>query len=406
MHQRSPGPSSAKFPALSQRVFALSGLLVLSACSAPDDSGNDEERSHSGGVSQSVGGASTVVEASGGGAGESEGASGGGAGESGGTPGIGGDSEWASGGDDGARGEPIGVGGDGARGEPIGVGGDGAGGEPAGIGGSDGVCVTSEIPTEFSETVEATWQEMTGQIEARGEGARPVPASPLNFENTILDQIFEQDGELNYCVRYESDVPISALDRDKMEVALERNLNEWLDQIEGYDCFPYENVPVKIVGWAAMNRDTFDWPDGDHPGVIYIGDDSHEAAPQCAQECGRFFHRDAGFSYPECEGGRSNHYDMSLWLTEGFSGGAGGDWGQRIGRSYFFGAIDQGTLHILSHEMGHGFGFPDYYNWATWFPDLAAPHTIMVAGAASEVTDWDTWMMRKLWSELRIDRNW
>ncbi|HSC89852.1 MAG TPA: hypothetical protein VLC09_21395, partial [Polyangiaceae bacterium] len=103
---------------------------------------------------------------------------------------------------------------------------------------------------------------------------------------------------------------------------------------------------------------------------------------------------------------RANHYDLSLWLTEGMNGGAGGDWGQRVGRGYFVGAASQPTLHILSHEMGHGFGFPDYYEWATWMPGTPAPPSIMVAGAAFEVTDWDTWMMRRLWSELRVSRNW
>lgn len=285
---------------------------------------------------------------------------------------------------------------------------DGSGSTSSGgsgnTGGDSGTCTISSPPSEFVETIEATWDEMTGALEGQGAGARPPNASVLNFNNTILDQIFENDGELSYCVRYESTVTLSATNRDKLEDALERNLNEWIEKLEGQDCFPYDHVPVKVVGWAAMNRATFDWSDGAHPGLMYIGDDSFEDAPQCSQACGRFFHREAGYQYPGCTGGRESHYDMSLWLTEGFQGGAGGDWGQRVGRSYFIGAIDQTTLHILSHEMGHGFGFPDYYNWSTWVPGVPAPHSIMVAGAAAEVTDWDTWMIRRLWSELKADR--
>lgn len=321
----------------------------------------------------------------------------------GGTDGSGG--EVSSGGviDSGSGGVAASGGTSGDGGAPA-AGGAGSGGAVSGSGGDAGTCTVATPPAEFVETIEATWDEMTGALEARGAGARPPNASVLSFENTILDQIFENDGELSYCVRYESTEVLSAANRDKLEAALERNINEWIDQLEGQDCFPYTRVPVKVVGWAAMNRATFNWADGEHPGLMYIGDDSHEDAPQCAQECGRFFHREAGYQYPGCSGGRANHYDMSLWLTEGFQGGAGGDWGQRVGRSYFTGAIDQPTLHILSHEMGHGFGFPDYYNWSTWVPGVAAPHSIMVAGAALEVTDWDTWMIRRLWSELKTDR--
>lgn len=48
--------------------------------------------------------------------------------------------------------------------------------------------------------------------------------------------------------------------------------------------------------------------------------------------------------------------DVSLWLTDGMNGGAGGDWGERIGTDYFLGAIKQDSVHILLHEIGHGFG--------------------------------------------------
>lgn len=40
---------------------------------------------------------------------------------------------------------------------------------------------------------------------------------------------------------------------------------------------------------------------------------------------------------------------MSLWLTAGMEGGAGGDWGQRVGSEYFLGALD--NPHIWLHEF-------------------------------------------------------
>lgn len=325
----------------------------------------------------------------------------GGLGSGGAGLGSGGEGSGTGGSTQGTGGDGSGAGAASSGGAPGDGGSPSDGGSP-GTGGTLGECVMNSPPGQYVETIENTWDEMTGQIS--GNGARPPNASILNFDNSIMDQIFESDGTLNYCVRWESNATLSATNRDKLEEALERNINQWIDQLEGQNCFPYDHIPVKVVGWAAMNRSQFDWGDDDHPGLMYIGDDSFESAPQCAQTCGRFFHKQPGYQYPGCEGGRDNHYDMSLWLTAGMQGGAGGDWGQRIGQEYFIGAIDQGTIHILSHEMGHGFGFPDYYNWGAWFPGVSPPHTIMNAGASTQITEWDTWMMRRLWSELKADR--
>jgi hypothetical protein len=44
-----------------------------------------------------------------------------------------------------------------------------------------------------------------------------------------------------------------------------------------------------------------------------------------------------------------------LWLTDGFSGGTGGDWGQRMGREYFMEAVESENIHIYLHEIGHTF---------------------------------------------------
>lgn len=55
--------------------------------------------------------------------------------------------------------------------------------------------------------------------------------------------------------------------------------------------------------------------------------------------------------YSSCPGGAERHYDQSLWLTDGFGGGAGGDWGQRIGREYFMDLLGSENIHILLHEL-------------------------------------------------------
>ena len=56
-------------------------------------------------------------------------------------------------------------------------------------------------------------------------------------------------------------------------------------------------------------------------------------------------------NYESCPGGAERHYDQSLWLTDGFEGGAGGDWGQRIGREYFMELLGSHNIHILLHEL-------------------------------------------------------
>lgn len=266
-------------------------------------------------------------------------------------------------------------------------------------------CVTGTPPEAYEETIDIVWQEMSGQLvgrdHARGEGL-----SILTFRNFIWDQIMETGGTLNFCVRYESTVPVTATLRDQIEASIQRGVDRWVETVQGYDCWLYDRVTTKVVGWAAMSRDTFDWEDGEHPGVFYIGDDSFENAPQCAQACGRFFNRQPGYAYPSCPGGRDNHYDMSLWLTEGMSGGAGGDWGQRLGRSAFTNAAaSESVSHIFIHELGHGFGLPDFYdpNWNAWAPPgTAKPPSVMVVGSGvSNVGEWDTWMMRYIWSNIR-----
>lgn len=262
------------------------------------------------------------------------------------------------------------------------------------------------LPTAHEETIDVTWQEMSGELEGR-DHARSSALSILEYRNFIWDQIMETGGTLNFCVRYESSVSVSPTLRDQIEASIQRGIDQWVETLQDYDCWPHETVSTKIVGWAAMSRSTFQWEDGDHPGVMYIGDDSFEDAPQCAQACGRFFHREPGYTYPDCPGGRANHYDMSLWLTEGMGGGAGGDWGQRLGRANFTDAAASGSVsHIFIHEVGHGFGLPDYYdpNWNAWAPPgTPKPPSVMVVGSpgTSTVSDWDKWMMRHIWSNIR-----
>jgi hypothetical protein len=359
-----------------------------------------------GGASGSAGGGQSgmggsVSAGTGGGAGSSGSAGEGGSAGFSGSAGASGSSGSAGAGGDGSSGQGGTAGGGGSAGTAGSSGNAGASGS-SGAGGSAGAggtgpCQKPSAPSEMQQTIDLTWDEMTGEFEGE-TGARPRSASILNFRNAILDQLMETGGTLNYCVRWESNATVSSTLRDQIEDALIRGVNEWFSKLEGYDCFPYTEIPVKVVGWATRDRNLLSWSDDSVP--VYVND-IRENAPQCAEACGRFFHQQAGYTYPQCQGGIANHYDMSLWLTAGMQGGAGGDWGQRVGSEYFVNSVTQEHQHIWLHEFGHGFGFPDYYNWSEWVPGVAVPNSVMVAGLASQVTDWDTWMLRHLWSNVK-----
>ncbi|WP_233624360.1 cellulose-binding protein [Actinoplanes sp. ATCC 53533] len=212
------------------------------------------------------------------------------------------------------------------------------------------------------------------------------------FRNYGWDQIFANGGSVNYCVRWDSSAPVSAALRDRVHASLARQFKKWMDVMVGHNGWPYQTVPLKVVGWAVRDRSTLQWSDNSVD--IYVNN-IRENAPQCSEPCGRFFNQSG--SYPNCPGGITHHYDMSLWLTAGMNGGAGGDWGQRIGSEYYVGALDADNIHILLHEMGHTFGLDDFYDWTP----TGVGGFLMQAGSAAQITEFDAWMFRDWWRHLK-----
>ncbi|KAK4034460.1 hypothetical protein C8A01DRAFT_18748 [Parachaetomium inaequale] len=215
---------------------------------------------------------------------------------------------------------------------------------------------------------------------------------PLGFKNYGFDQIMANKGHLNFCVRWESSESVTADQRAAVEVALQRSVKKWMDKLVGFEGFPYSSVPVKIVGWAVSDKNLLQ---GSTDGIDVYTTTDEGGIPECDPRCGRFFHQDA--NYGSCPGGADRHYDQSLWLTEGFEGGAGGDWGQRIGRSYFMDNLNTDSIHILLHEIGHTFALDDFYDWTP----TGVTNFIMLAGASTVITEFDFWMMRDWWRNLR-----
>ncbi|KAF2105897.1 hypothetical protein BDV96DRAFT_607818 [Lophiotrema nucula] len=185
---------------------------------------------------------------------------------------------------------------------------------------------------------------------------------------------------------------VTAAQRTQVETAIRRQFNTWITVLAGFDGFPYESVDVNVVGWAVKSASVLQ---GDTSAIqVYTTTDS-EGVPQCDERCGRFFHQDGDYS--ACAAGADRHYDQSLWLTPGFGGGAGGDWGQRVASEYFMENLGTDNIHIVLHELGHTFALDDFYDWTP----MGVTNFIMLAGSAMEITEFDAWMARDWWRNLK-----
>lgn len=126
---------------------------------------------------------------------------------------------------------------------------------------------------------------------------------PLGFTNYGYDQVMDGEGAINYCVRWDSSSNVSAEQRASVESALQSGFNRWIEVLAGFDGFPYDEVAIKVVGWATRDESLLE---GDTSGIdVYTTTDA-EDIPQCAEGCGRFFHQDGDYS--SCDGGAERHY--------------------------------------------------------------------------------------------------
>jgi hypothetical protein len=257
---------------------------------------------------------------------------------------------------------------------------------PALFGSNPGPAADWNPPANISEALAKVWSH---QESTYGNG------DLYAFKNYLWDQIMAAQGDINYCVRWESDTPVTAEQRDQVQVQLQRQFQLWMNAMtengQGWNGWPYPQVNVEVVGWAVTDRNLLKWDDNSVD--IYVGDIG-EGAPQCAPPCGRFFHQDNDYS--GCPGGAGHHYDMSLWLTDGFGGGHGGDWGQRLSREYYMDNLDAANVYVLLHEMGHSFGLDDFYDW-----DPGVGGFVMKANSSAKITEFDKWMLRDWWRHLK-----
>lgn len=257
----------------------------------------------------------------------------------------------------------------------------------------------ADMPSSYTTAMEWIW---TNRIVREGSTTR---------QNLIFDQIIAGGGTLNYVVRWQSSKTVTLQQRKDMEGMIQRNINSWTDYLSGYDGWPYDHVDVNIVAWAVADKNVL--LDLQPDEVVYtdtIYDSLHNdnaAIPSllpCAPDAlSRFEHfTNKNYVYP------GTRFDMYIWATEGFGfGGAGGDWGQRMSDDYYLSIINSNLGMILQHEIGHGFGLTDFYGGegeSDGFPPGGFPGggtSIMMAGSSGFITDFDSWMLRYVWSKIK-----
>lgn len=64
--------------------------------------------------------------------------------------------------------------------------------------------------------------------------------------------------------------------------------------------------------------------------------------------------------------------------------------------------INAENIHIVLHEIGHTFALDDFYDWTP----TGVTNFIMNAGRATEITEFDAWMARDWWRNLKANRGW
>ncbi|MBQ3567219.1 MAG: hypothetical protein IJA12_08570 [Oscillospiraceae bacterium] len=269
-----------------------------------------------------------------------------------------------------------------------------------------------DMPSEYDYAADWIWNNRISAEDSTGSKGKRY--------NVLFDQIVAGKGTLNYVVRWQSYKTLSLAQREGLEKVVEDGVNNWTDYLVGYENWPYEHVDVNIVGWAVLDKNCILDPQPDeiiYDNLITDYDSTYDTSngveeipdklPSAPEELWSFnYFNDRTHEYP------GTRFDMYLWCTQGFPniGGCGGDWGQRLSDNAYLAMADsQSNLHVHVHEVGHGFGMTDFYGGegeSNGFPPGGFPgngSSIMMAGSSTEITDFDGWMLRYMWSKISAE---
>jgi hypothetical protein len=267
-------------------------------------------------------------------------------------------------------------------------------GGATGSGGST-TCDWSDPPANVAAWVNESWNAQLGNnIKNR---------KAWNLDNVMLNK-----GSMNLCVRWGASSAVPESVKTNLEATIARWFNDWFKGLGSYGCFPYGNgIQVKVTGWAV--RPGKESLLGTIPsGVPVYTETDGDGEPKCPDDCSSFVHWDHKF--PNCKAGADLHSDYWLWFDDTLPGGGGaaavgGDWGLRMPVSTFTGHFNDTSFMIAEHEMGHGFGIQDYYDWTGSRPTGGS---IMIVGSTNSQppTTADIWLLKRAWKEMKALRGW
>lgn len=298
-----------------------------------------------------------------------------------------------------AKGGTTGAGGNTAKGGSTSSGGASSGGSSA-MGGSTGsggsaTCEFPDPPSNVAAWVNESWNAQLGNnIRSR--------------KAWLLDHTMTDKGQINLCVRWGATSAVPDAVRMNLESTIARWFNDWFKGLNGYGCFPYgSGIKVKVTGWAVRPGKQSLLGNVDPSIPIYTEVDG-EGEPKCPDACSSFVHWDHNFN--GCTAGASMHSDYWLWFDDQLPGGGGaaavgGDWGLRMPVATFTSHFNDTSFMIVEHEMGHGFGMQDYYDWTGSRPTGGS---IMIVGSTSSQapTVGDIWLLKRTWKEMKTLRGW
>ncbi|POM69354.1 Neutral zinc metallopeptidase, Zn-binding site [Phytophthora palmivora] len=260
-----------------------------------------------------------------------------------------------------------------------------------------GGCVVG-APTEYisSKYLDWVWQNRIGP---EADTSKKANWNVMANKNWIMDHIVHNKGSMNYCVRWDTDNTLSKEVASKFQGVLERHYNAWNEWLDGYNCWPFKQIKINMVGWATKDASQFEWTD-DSMGTIYEGTlDPTDGVPQCPTECYRFYDNVSN-QWSDTSACKGEPFDVSFWLKEDIPYGFGYDWGQEVSLNDTMKNLDDKNIMFIGHEIGHGFGLPDFYGMDEK-PDQNFPNSIMMAFSSSTITPSDGWMLRRILDHVR-----
>ncbi|KAG3237082.1 hypothetical protein PI124_g17918 [Phytophthora idaei] len=96
----------------------------------------------------------------------------------------------------------------------------------------------------------------------------------MSYNNCILDHLVANKGTINYCVRWDSS-------STKLTKYIAMKLQPMLTH-----CWPYDEIKVNILGFAAKKASELGWSDNSM-GKLCFGDLDKDGSPQCPENCYR-----------------------------------------------------------------------------------------------------------------------